>query len=121
MSIKNKDQYVANLWDWGFLDGCFGNTKIRVTDLDGLVERNGHFLFIEAKSSGVGVPRGQQILFDRLIESGRNTVLVVWGEPNRPEMARLWGGTEFGTDEAGVQAIVRDWFQYASKEAQWTP
>ena len=110
MSIKDKAKYVANLWDWGFLDGCFGHTKIRVTDLDGLVERNGHFLFIEAKSSGVGVPRGQQILFDRLIESPQNSVLVIWGCPNKPEMAQWWGRKTFPADEEAIVEEVAAWY-----------
>ena len=70
MTIKNLEAFVENLWDWGFLDECFPGTRIRVTDIDGLVERNGHFLLIEAKSPGKDIPTGQRILFDRL-EIGR--------------------------------------------------
>jgi hypothetical protein len=41
MTINKLDAYVAGLWDWVCLDGCFGDTKIRPTDIDGLVERRG--------------------------------------------------------------------------------
>ena len=45
-----------SLWDWSTLDGCFGNSKIRVGDIDGFVERRGRVLFIETKYPGSWVP-----------------------------------------------------------------
>jgi len=114
MTIHNQTAYIANLWDWGFLDGCFGHTRIKITDLDGLVERNRHFLFIEAKSPGKEVPLGQRILFDHLIENEANTVLVIWGEPNKPMYAQIWGSDPFSADVDTLQRIVSDWFRMAN-------
>jgi len=115
MTIKNKDVYVANLWDWGFLDSCFGGTRIRVTDLDGLVERRGHFLYLEAKSPGKEVPIGQQIMFDHIVAAG-NTVLVIWGQPNDPQAAQVWGSEVFIADTAKIQQIVARWYQCAESD-----
>lgn len=116
MTIKNLEVFVENLWDWGFLDGCFGGTRIRVTDIDGLVERNGHFLLIEAKSPGKDVPTGQRILFDRLVQDKRWHVLIVWGEANKPEEMQVWGRRKTRADEATVQRAVRRWFEYAERQ-----
>jgi len=113
MTIKNLKTYVENLWDWEFLDECFGGTRIRVTDLDGLVERKGRFLYIEAKSPGKEVPVGQKILFDHLIANPQNTVLVIWGAPSEPEQAQFWGRKAFPADKEKVKALVSRWYQYA--------
>lgn len=106
MTIRNKDVYMGNLWDWGFLDDCFGGTRIRVTDLDGVVERKGHFLYLEAKSPGKDVPKGQQIMFNHLIAEKNKAVLVIWGKPNVPEMAQFWGCKPFVADSAKIQEVV---------------
>ena len=116
MNIRNLDTYVANLWDWGFLNDCFGGTRIRVTDLDGLVERNGHFLFIEAKSNGKDIPLGQKLLFKALIASPQNRVLIIWGEPNKPQMAQFWGHEPFTADEEKIRDVVKRWFAYANNK-----
>lgn len=115
MTIRNKDSYVNALWDWGFLDDCFGGKKIRVTDVDGLVERNCHFLMIEAKGPGKEIPQGQQILFSNLRKTfdDRFHILVIWGNPNQPEEYQLWG---YGKRIGGTQEIkdlVRRWYLFA--------
>lgn len=114
MTIRNLEVYVSQLWDWGFLDSCFGDTKIRLSDIDGIVERNGHFLLIEAKSSGVPIPIGQGIMFDRFAAMPKCSVLVIWGEPNKPEKMQLWGRTRQEATEQDVQRIVADWFVMAN-------
>ena len=117
MPIRNKDVYMNNLWDWGFLESCFGGTRISPTDLDGVVERKGHFLYLEAKSPGKDVPRGQQIMFNHLIADKRATVLVIWGEPNAPEKAQFWGCKPFIADTAKIQEVVAKWYEHADREA----
>jgi hypothetical protein len=117
MPIRNKDVYMNNLWDWGFLSDCFGGTRISPTDLDGVVERKGHFLYLEAKSPGKDVPKGQQIMFNRLIADKRATVLVIWGEPNAPEKAQFWGCKPFVANTAKIQEVVAKWYEHADREA----
>jgi hypothetical protein len=114
MTIRNKSAYMDALWDWGFLDDCFAY-GIKVSDIDGVVERNGHMLFIEAKPPKKKLSRGQLILFSNLARSGF-CVMVLWGEPNKPECALIWPpyemnpSDEFEVDKAAVHEIVRRWF-----------
>jgi len=117
MTIRNKEVFIDNLWDWGFLDDCFGNTRIRVTDVDGLVERKGHFLLMETKSPGKDIPRGQAILFDALASQPNWHVLVIWGEPNAPVSAQVWGCRPMMADMAKIREIVRRWYQYADGQS----
>lgn len=111
---------MRNLWDWGFLDDCFDGTKIRLSDIDGYVERNGHFLFVEAKSPGKPIPRGQQLSFSALNNAG-HTVMVIWGERNQPEQMQIWHRTRGVTAAraASIETIkeyVRNWFEWASRQ-----
>lgn len=115
MTINDPYEFVTNLWDWGFLDDCFEN-GIRVTDVDGLVERRGNFLVIETKAPGVSVPEGQRILFDQLTRSPRFNVLILWGRPNAPELMQLWNYTDpEPTNVVDVKARVARWYRWANE------
>ena len=119
MTINNPEKFVAGLWDWGTLDGCFGDTKIMPTDLDGFVERNGKFLVLETKAPGVEVKRGQQLTFERLVSTGVFTVVLVWGDTNKPcrvtvmtrQTTREYTAADMGT----LRWIVSSWFQWANR------
>ena len=65
--------------DLTVLDECFPG-RIAMTDVDGLVEINGRFLFIEWKRRG-DVPAGQRIMFERMTRHPEFTVLVIIGDP----------------------------------------
>lgn len=49
---------------------------IRPTDVDGLVEINDSFLFLEQKGAGVPMPQGQFHAFKRLASRPRVTVVI---------------------------------------------
>lgn len=123
MTIHNLDAYIAALWDWGFLDECFGNTRIRVSDLDGIVERNGWFLVIEAKSPGKDIPRGQRRLFKALVNK-EFSVLVIWGEANKPQHLQIWyphravPEVQVKASVEDIQDIVRRWFHWANENGR---
>jgi hypothetical protein len=51
--------YYAQLPCWDDIIDCFPR-RIRPTDVDGLVEINGHFLFLEEKRAGVSPDEGQR-------------------------------------------------------------
>jgi len=120
MTIRSMEAFVASIWDWAILDGCFGNTRIRPTDIDGLVERNGLFLLLEGKGPNVPVPLAQRILFERLRQTGLFTIVVVWGEPNSPAamqvMTRRGQGKRKPASMADLRRIVKRWFRYADKQ-----
>jgi len=120
MSIQNLNAFINSMWDWAVLDGCFGTTKIRPTDIDGLVERNGRFLLLEAKGVGKLVGRGQQKVFDQLQRTGVFTIIIVWGDPGKPNRIALL--TRHGTKHyeratiATLRMIVSNWYQWADKQ-----
>jgi hypothetical protein len=91
MPIRDAKAYVASLWNWKCLLGCFG-PKILPTDIDGFVERGGHFLFLETKLPKVPVPIGQGLAFDRLVELPPITLIYIWGRPEVPEKLRYIDG-----------------------------
>lgn len=82
MTINNPKSFTEQLWDWAVLDGCFGQSKIKPTDVDGLIEHNGHFLMLEAKNDGVPVPLGQAILHQSWLDNG-NSLIIIYGEPGK--------------------------------------
>lgn len=118
MSIRNSKAFVDSLWDWSCLDGCFGDSKISVTDIDGFVERNGQFLVIEGKGFGVPIPKGQEITFQRMVESGLFTVIIVWGKPLKPQKIRVLNQHFDRTyDDASMFRLrdtVRQWFEHVN-------
>ena len=68
--------------DLTVLDECFPG-RIAMTDVDGLVEIKGQFLFIEWKRGG-DVPTGQRIMFERLTRHPEFTILVILGRSPGP-------------------------------------
>ena len=123
MTIRNKDLYMSNLWDWGIFNGCFGNSRISITDLDGMVERNGKFLIIEAKSEDKPVPTGQRIMFENLAKLDCFTVIVLWGTPNNPVKYQQYfnqDGKPFASeikecDLIDVRRIIKNWYLQANR------
>lgn len=96
MSINNLDRYMKSLWDWGFLDGCFGNTRSRVGDVDGILSHCGEILLLEGKPMVCAPEIGQRWINDRARNNGQArlwadlagrgiTVMVLWGEAEDPD------------------------------------
>lgn len=122
MTINNPDLYMAGIWDWSILDGCFGETHIKPTDIDGLVERNECFLILETKQPGAQLPLGQERMFRALVKRAGAVVIVVWGERNRPERLRVFSqkhpdGKEIEDtkDGARLRLYVSAWFKRANE------
>ena len=117
MTINNPAAFCASLWDWQCLDGCFGETLIKPTDIDGLIERNGKFLALETKLPNVPIHDGQRITFRALVNTGYFSVLFIWGHPGKPEAGELWHlGESYphsSMDMDKLREIVERWFHYA--------
>lgn len=58
------------------LDGCFSG-KNRPSDVDAMIERRGHFLFMEFKETHVPLQVAQHIAFAALARQPRTSVVVV--------------------------------------------
>jgi hypothetical protein len=117
MTVNNKDLFFDGIWDWAMFDGCFGETRIKPTDLDGFVERKGKFLVLETKHKDTPIPEGQRITFESLVKTGYFSILVMWGDKNKPERALLItrkGEKEYNpVDIDKCSKIVSAWFEYA--------
>lgn len=93
--IRSMQEFMASVWDFGFIEEKLPG-KLRFSDIDGMIEKNGRFFVIETKRPGVKIPMGQFLLYRRLIETGLFTVLSVWGFPGEPISAVLfWDGGGF--------------------------
>lgn len=90
MTINDPQAYVAGVWDWAILRGCFGETRIEPTDVDGFVERNGRFLYLEVKRPGASIPFGQRLTLEALQRTGLFTVMVIWGPTNQPQRIQVF-------------------------------
>jgi hypothetical protein len=122
MTIRDADKFMAGFWDWGFLRGCFGQSKIAPTDIDGFVERHGKFLVIETKRPGAPVPLGQLMTFQAMQANGAFTVIVVWGFTNKPETMRIYTASTTSkmlvcTDEI-LRKLVTRWYACADKNRE---
>ena len=118
MTIKNPNAYIASLWDWACLDGCFGDSKIHPSDLDGCVERKGFFLGMETKLPGVVNTQGQEIMYNKLAKEKEFLVLLIWGHPGKPEKIELrWKNIVKIYDPANLETlreIVSNWHSWAN-------
>jgi hypothetical protein len=121
VTIRDADQYLAGVWEWTALDRCFSD-NIRVSDLDGIVERAGYFLVIEGKKPGQDVPTGQMRMFEAMRQTGLFTIAIVWGEAGINRMPQVqdmrtatrhsWADRQASSNE-GFSNFVRRWFQWA--------
>lgn len=86
--------------DWGFLDSSFSN-KIRVGDIDGIVEANGHLLILEWKGFVGDIPAGQRIMFEKITKINKIIVFVVSGDPIEtiPIHIKIYSGGALVSDE----------------------
>jgi hypothetical protein len=121
MTIHNVEAFICGLWDWAILDGCWGGSRIRPTDIDGLVERNGRFLYLEAKAPGVPLKLGQEITFQSLARNPANTVVIFWGNAATGRIERirvLYSGSQRDLARpslAELRRVVRDWYVRADR------
>lgn len=125
MTIHNPELFDKGIWDWGFLDRCFAPSRIKVSDIDGITERNGKLLILETKARGVELKTGQLILFRQLVRAG-NHVLIIWGYQDEAKHDLLYMTPEgdcryHDTPKGTIQDIVRDWYRWADAQAPFTP
>lgn len=130
MGIFNKELYCEGVFEWGFLDSCWSPTRIRVSDVDGKVERNGYFLIFEGKKPGQDIPKGQEIMFERESDTGRHTIVVLWGfagvgQVPAVEHMQIYtsGGVvpKHPADNDDVWAFSRRWFEWANGQRRPRP
>jgi hypothetical protein len=89
--FKNLSAGNDGVFDWEWLNDAFKPSKITLTDIDAIVERNGQFLVIETKNSN-HLPQGQKILLEQLVRKGNFTIFYVVGK-NKDNITflEIWG------------------------------
>ena len=109
-----------------FFDDCFGG-NIEMMDIDGVVERNGHFLLLEWKTNGGTLHQGQRILLSKFTEKGKKFLAVVVFGPVNPTSITELQIIPYVLGEAKpaetvtleqLQAKVRKWYEWADSRAQ---
>jgi len=119
---QNAPAGFDGVFDWSFTDGCFGNTKIKPMDFDGVVERKGNFLVFESKKSGVPVPEGQQITLESFYRRGGVTLIFIWGKsyPEKWEILYPWIRAKHKPTRmpgVGVESLkikISSWFEWSN-------
>lgn len=124
--INNPQKFLEGVWDWDFLSEVLPN-NIKISDIDGVLERKGWNLVIETKAhKDVQIPRGQYILYENLVKSGIFTVLFLYGESGNPTHMQLMCPKEWGKPskiitmsqkvactKKGIQNLVKRWYRKA--------
>ena len=77
-----------NLLKLGVFDECFPG-KIGFSDVDGVVEIDGNFLLLEWKYGDSILPEGQRIMFEKMTQDERWTVVIVNGNAESMEVSSV--------------------------------
>lgn len=126
--INNPTKFMEGIWDWDFISEVLPS-KIKVSDVDGIIERNGWVLCIETKSEEVEtIPKGQFWMYESLVKNGTTTVIFLFGEKDKPRYMQLMCQKKWGkvskyitlTEKtpcniSQVQNIVDRWFKKANE------
>jgi hypothetical protein len=116
-NIRNK-KLRGVLWNWKPVADMMPG-KMGVSDIDGVVERNGHFLFMESKNEREPLSVGQRIMLVELakLNPERVRVVIVYGDRTTGEILGYCRVTADGVQErASPQAFkvaFTKWFNHA--------
>lgn len=126
--INNPEKFMAGIWNWDFISDVLPS-KLKVSDIDGVLERNGWLLCIETKSAEVqSIPLGQYILYENMVKSGTTSVLFIYGDTNKPTAYQVmcpikWGQPnpkvrltkKIQCNTKTIQDIVKKWYTKANE------
>jgi hypothetical protein len=110
-NIRDMQKFVSAICDWGPLNDCFQG-KVRISDIDGIVERNGFFVFLEQKGAQMQIPVGQDILLSRLAQIPQFTVLIIFGNLDQEhglEIRRGGKKWQFRSDLDVLKRCLASW------------
>lgn len=110
--------YIERLPEWDDIIHVFPR-KIRPTDIDGMVEINDHFLFLEEKAPGVAMLNGGQSYALKALAS-RDRVTVCFFRPlNEHDVTMLaFGHGRPGVIEDRTRDEFLDWLRSWVAEAE---
>lgn len=117
-TLRNKKRLHDSYIEFGVFNKCF-RRGIQFTDIDGIVESNGHFLILEKKVSGAKIPKGQTYMHRAMGNLGVFTILYYFGYTDAdgwPQPGKYTIIHEDHTVESGdcncekLQEIIGLWF-----------
>lgn len=130
--MTDSDGYNPLRWDcekrqcWNLL--CRPNIEyfarvlprnIGMTDIDGSVEVNKHFLFLEWKSFEGDIPVGQRLYFERLTKVSKDiTCVIVFGTPhpmNVQKICTIWDGKLSAWEACDLVGLIERVGRWAAK------
>lgn len=130
--MTREDGYNPLRWDcekrgcWNLL--CRPNIEyfahvlprnIAMTDIDGSVEVNKKFLFLEWKSFEGDIPTGQKLYFERLTRISKDiTCVIVYGHPhpmNVQKICTIWNGKLTEWEICDVDGLIERIHRWAAK------
>lgn len=119
-NIRDYDKFMSTQWDWTPYNTAFSNPAVRISDIDGHIERNSQFLYIETKLPGNKPTLAQELSIRSQVAKG-NTVMLLEGNPNKPERLTLYrrDGTQKVYNDVTnelVTDILSQWWKWASKK-----
>ncbi len=120
-NIRNIEHFTKAFWQWAPYNGCFISkegqaTGIRISDIDGHVERKGHFLWIET-TRNESISFGQMRSIKRRVARG-DTIVILQGAPNHPEFMTIYRPYEdhprrYPCNQHRVEMFFRGWMLWA--------
>ena len=126
MGTCSRERLIASIWD---IEDCFEICfpgKIKGTDVDFFVEKNGHRLIIELKGEGGWVPLGQHIALKSLLECPTDLLIYAWGVPSSMSISRFHAITvAFDTGIVhgaldDIRDLAKRWYAGADKYSKGT-
>lgn len=135
-TLRNPDKFTDIMpagfdgffrWDWVIppLRAALGNDYVSPMDIDGHLERFGHFLIFETKREGAPVPLGQQLALQNLWARGYVQLVYLWGK-RLPMQAEIWypAGNKGTLRERITRARIKkldleNYFSYAQMVYDW--
>lgn len=118
MAINNMQKFMEGVWNWDFISDVLPS-KVKVSDIDGVLEKNGWLLVLETKGEEVEkIPLGQYILYQNMVKSGTTTVLFLFGEKDKPKYYQLMCSNTWGKPSSSVmftnkiecnQEVIKQW------------
>lgn len=119
--MKAMRSLIASHVDYGDFVGLIPqNPHFCPSDLDGIAERNGHFLIMEWKRPGEKMSEGQKRLLAALAANTRFMVIVIIGNTdNGTNIQEFWQYTQDGKPfKAGMgfesfKEFYRMWYELA--------
>ena len=105
------------------LDGCFGNTNVKASDIDGYIHQNGCVLFLEKKFPNGWLDEPQIRAIYTLVKQG-NSFIVIWCEQadgSDISLMRVFGIENFNSETRqpaklqDFRAAVQQWWHNVYK------